>query len=283
MNNKFYWGIGVLFVLLIIGATVFVLVKDQAAMRQLETELEALQKRKDEQNTTEVSKEDQKPAEVPKEEHPEHGHFHEDGTFHSGVSTDPIQPSSLDYTPTQIQIPDGITDPNVKAAWERLDYIAHNIWEWGGKASTRALEIMAELPDPQKVAENVDTCGENEIELLDELSNLHDPRSVEFLVSYQLDSGIMGKPINEALVAMGPVSLPSLIARLNEIDGKRSIYPVPQLLVRISETYQDEIGSIVQHIILPKLEEIAASENATGSFAIGNKLDALKAIKRLTK
>ena len=284
MNNKFYWGIGVLFILLIIGATVFVIVKDRAAMRQLEIELEALQERREDQNTPEVSKEDQSTPEVSKEEHPEHGHFHEDGTFHEGVSSEPIQPPSRDYTPTQIQIPEGITDPEVIKAWERLDYIANNIWEWGGKASARALEIMAELPDPQKVAENVDhSCGEKEIELLDELSNLHDPRSVEFLVSYQLDSGIMGKPINEALVAMGPASLPSLIARLNEIDGKRPIYPVPQLLVRISETYQEEIGRIVQYIILPKLEKIAASENATGSFAIQNKLDALKAIKGLTK
>ena len=285
MLNKLYWVIGALFILLIIGTTVFVLVKDRAVMQQHETALEARQERKEEQNTTEVSKEEQNTTEVSKEEHAEQGNFHEDQTFHAGVSTDPIQPPSpsRDYTPTQVQIPDGITDPEVLKAWERLDYIAHNIWEWGGKASTRALEIMAELPDPQKVAENVESCGENEIELLDELSNLHDPRSVEFLVSFQLDSGIMGKPINEALVAMGPASLPSLIARLYEIDGKRSIYPVPQLLVRISETYQEEIGSIVQHIILPKLEEIAASENATVSFAIGNKLEALEAIKRLTE
>ncbi|MYI94658.1 hypothetical protein F4083_10125, partial [Candidatus Poribacteria bacterium] len=245
MNNKFFWGIGVLFILLIVGATVFVLVKDRPGMRQLEKELEVLQKR------MEDKKEDQSTPEDSQEEHPATGHFHEDGTFHEGVSSDPVQPPSRDYTPTQIQIPDGITDPEVIKAWERLDYIANNIWEWGGKASPRALEIMAELPDPQKVAENVDHCGEKEIELLDELSNLHDPRSVEFLVSYQLDSGIMGKPISEALVAMGPASLPSLIARLNEIDGKRPIYPVPQLLVRISETYQEEIGRIVQYIILP--------------------------------
>ena len=44
MRNKLYWGLGILIVLLI-GAFVFVMVKDQSKIRQLETDLAEVQKK----------------------------------------------------------------------------------------------------------------------------------------------------------------------------------------------------------------------------------------------
>lgn len=49
MNNKFYWGLGILIVLLI-GAFVFVMVKDQSKIRQLETDLAEAQKKREAHN-----------------------------------------------------------------------------------------------------------------------------------------------------------------------------------------------------------------------------------------
>ena len=55
---------------------------------------------------------------------------------------------SRDFTPAQVKIPEGITDPDVLAAWERVDYIAKNIWEWGGVPSQRTEELIAQLMPP---------------------------------------------------------------------------------------------------------------------------------------
>ncbi len=49
MKKKLYWGLGILIVLLI-GAFVFVMVKDQSKIQQLETELVEVQKESDEHN-----------------------------------------------------------------------------------------------------------------------------------------------------------------------------------------------------------------------------------------
>ncbi len=140
MNNKFYWGLGVLFILLTIGATVFVLVKDRSAMQQFEKELEALQELREEQNTTEVSKEDQNMQEVSKEEHPAHGHFHEDGTFHVGEDNDKPEvkytvPPGAVLEPVFPKI-DSKEDP-VEAAYKRLEYIKNNPYAVG-RGSLRA-------------------------------------------------------------------------------------------------------------------------------------------------
>ncbi len=114
MLNKLYWGMGVLFVLLIIGATVFVLVKDRTAMRQPETELETLQEQKEDQNTTEVSKEDQNTTEVSIKELPEHGHFPEDDTFPVGEHDDPTQTPSRDYPQHKYRYPMVLQTPKSK-------------------------------------------------------------------------------------------------------------------------------------------------------------------------
>ncbi len=263
MRNKLYWGIGTLFILLIIGATVIVLFKDRAAMRQLETELEALQKRKDEQNTAEVLKEDQNTPEVSKEEHPEHGHIHEDGTFHVGEHDDPIQPPSRDYTPTQIQIPDGITDPDVKAAWERLDYIANNIWEWGGVPSNRAVElidILMPLPDGFS-GPTGHRDGEEAINMLAELAWIGDPRAAEVIAKYNCEGLIGGLSIERMLIEMGVPAVPYLVSyMLDETHMPALRSNSIAALGPIAEKHRKDLGGIVEHIIIPRLEAILAEE-----------------------
>ena len=253
MNNKFCWGIGVLFILLIIGATVFVLVKDRAAMRQLEIELEALQKRKEDQNMSEVSK----------EEHPAQGHFHEDGTFHVDEHDDPIKPSSRDYTPTQIQTPDGITDPDVKAAWERLDYIANNIWEWGGVLSDRAVELIGMLmPPPDGFSGPTGhRDGEETMYLLTELALLGDPRAAEVFAIYNCEGIIGGLSIENMLVEMGVPAVPYLIPyMLDETHMPALRGNAVIVLGRIAEKHRKDLGGVVEHIIIPRLEAILSEE-----------------------
>lgn len=274
MNNKFYWGIGTLFILLIIGATVIVLVKDQAVMRQLETELEALQKRK----------EDQKPPEVSKEEHPEHGHFHEDGTFHVGEHDDPIHPLSRDYTPTQIQIPDGITDPEVKAAWKRLDYIANNIWEWGGVPSARAEELIVELMPPPTgfFGEEGHHELEGTLDLLSELKQFRDPRAAEVFATYAGEGIVGGNAMNEALVEIGVPSVPFLIPYIEPPYDRLVKNPTSAAfaLGHIGAKHRDELEGVIEHIIIPKLEALMKSNAPLMSFP---QMKASKSLKMLKK
>lgn len=257
MNNKFYWGIGVLFILLIIGATVFVLVKDRPGMRQLEKELEVLQKR------MEDKKEDQSTPEDSQEEHPATGHFHEDGTFHEGVSSDPVQPPSRDYTPTQIQIPDGITDPEVIKAWERLDYIANNIWEWGGVPSDRAVELIGILmPPPDGFSGPTGhRDGEETMDLLIELDLLGDPRAAEVIAKYMCDGIIGGRSIKSMLVEMGVPAVPYLVPyMLDETRSPLLRSRAIEVLGRIAEKHRKDLEGVVEHIIIPRLEAILSEE-----------------------
>ena len=256
MNKKLYWGLGVLIILLMIGATVFVFIKDRkdrAEIQQLEKELEALQKRKEDQNTPEVSK----------EEHPPHPHFHEDGTFHEGVSPEPITSPSRDYTPTQIQIPNGITDTEVKKAWERLEYIANNIWEWGGVPSDRAVELIGILmPPPDGFSGPTGhRDGEETMNLLIELALLGDPRAAEVFAKYMCDGIIGGRSIKNMLVEIGVPAVPYLVPYMLDETRMPALRSRPiAVLGRIAEEHRKDLGGIVEHIIIPRLEAILSEE-----------------------
>lgn len=193
---------------------------------------------------------------------------------------DPIEASTPDWTPAQVQVPEGITDPDVKAAWERLEYISQNRHQWG-QFSPRALELMDELtPLPEFGSSVGDDCDTEIIFPLDELSQLRDPRSAELLVSYQIDSGILGTPPNDALIAMGPAAVPALVDRLNDTSGDIPLATPLDLLPQIVAAYRSELGGIVEHIIIPKIEAVAAAPS-TDFFAEGNKQLALNALESI--
>lgn len=76
MRNKLYWGLGVL-IFLIIGATVFVYVKDQAEIRELEKNLADAKKLEEESNKVQhvVSKADEKSPDAPHDTQASDEHF----------------------------------------------------------------------------------------------------------------------------------------------------------------------------------------------------------------
>ena len=210
-------------------------------------------------------------AEAPIGETEQDGHVHEDGTWHEGPHEEaddtlvqPTQPPAPRGTPFANFSPDPNDDP-VAAAHKRLDYIANNLHEWG-QFSPKTLELIDDLtpmPEPPKVEGD----GDHTVDLLKELSALRDPRSAEILIKYQMESGIMGRPVDEALVAIGPASVPALIARLDDFSSDSALSIPLELLVPIVAEHRTTLGGIVEHIIIPKLEAIAASTNTYRYYA----------------
>lgn len=241
MKKQIYWGLAAL-ILLIIGG-VFLFVKNQAEIRQLEQEVAEADKLLQQHNAQQVRK--------------EKGHFHDDGTFHEGEHN-PFD--TLTWKTPVVNMPENIKDPAVAAAWKRLEEISKNRHQWGN-FSPRALELMDELtPLPELGSTEDGDCGEGIILFLDELAKLRDPRSAELLVSYQMDSGISGTPPDEALIAMGPAAVPALVARLHDNPEEKRLFTPFYLLPKIVAAHRSELGGIVEHIIIPKMEAIAASE-----------------------
>ncbi len=271
MSKRMYWGLGVL-IILIIGIGVF-FIKSEMDFADLQKETE---KR--------LTK-DQAFFEKQQQEESEHSqeHDHVDGTFHGSEHDNPLNTAPSDWTPSLVKIPEGITAPDVKAAWERLDYISKNRHQWGN-FSPRALELMEELtPLPEFGSAEYSDCGEEIIFVLEELAELRDPRSAELLVSYQIDSPIWGRPIDESLAAMGPASVPALIAGLNpERAGEVMLHVPIDLLPQIVEVHRSELDGIVEHIIIPRLVAIASPKNPE-DYELSNKMSALEALARFQK
>ncbi len=145
MRNKVYWGLGV-FIVLFIGVFVLVMINQHVQIKQLETEAKKAQDKANQMKDT---------PPVTREGHEmvQHGDHSQEVPITPDERIDVVEkvvkiPVSRDYEPTRVQIPEGITDPEVKAAWERLDYIANNIWEWGGVPSARAVELIDMLMPP---------------------------------------------------------------------------------------------------------------------------------------
>ena len=253
MKKQMKWGIATLILLLGIAA-VFIFLDQNAELRQLEKETAESDKLRQERN---------KPQETPQvQPPPQKAHVHADGNRHEEQHHDPIETEpSREYNPSPIQIPEGITDPDVKAAWERLDYISKNIWEWGGQPSAEAMELVAQLmPAPDGFSGPTGhSDAEETIELLAYLTRYNDPRAAEVFVTYYCEGRISGGSMENALVEIGPPAVPLLIPYFMED-------PIPpaeavKALGGIAEKYREDLGGVVEHIIIPRLEVIAAIEN----------------------
>ena len=260
MNKKLYWGFTPL-ILLIIGAFVFLIVKNQVEIRQLEREDATFQKQLQQQNA----------PQVPEGEHPTQGHFHDDDTFHAAETPDPIEPDeardsepepSRDFTPTQVQIPEGITDPDVIAAWERVEYIANNIWEWGGVPSPETEELIAQLMPPPDGFSGPTGHGDAEatIDLLGSLDR-NDPRTAEVMATYNCEGLIGGLGPEIGLGNMGPPAVPYLIPYMLDMELMPALRSrAIAALGRIAEKHSEDLGGIVDHILIPRWETILAEE-----------------------
>lgn len=261
MKHKLYWGF-VTFILLIIGAFVFLIVKNQAEIRQLKKEAAALQKQRQQQESEQVPQ----------------GHFHDDGTFHAGEPPDPIQqdgtPQSERHDEPKVQYtaPKGaVTKPNfpkidpkedpVKAAYKRLDYIKDNPYAWGGIHSPRATELINQLLPAEVPVDHAH--GDLISQQIYELSAQGDPRAAEVLIAYMCDGGTGGSAMFDALEEIGPPAVPYVLPYLERFVAEGGITSVGMFyaLGGIGARYGDDLGGILDHIIIPKLKVIAADED----------------------
>lgn len=62
---------------------------------------------------------------------------------------------------------------------------------------------------------------------------------------------------------MGPAAVPALVARLDDLSGETYLISVMNYLSQIIAEHRSELGGIVEHIIILKLEAIAASNVRT--------------------
>ena len=272
-SNRLFMGALAFFVLIVVGGTLYLRHIERQGQVELERTQERLKQWEAQQKQT---------PKVPEGDTAQGGPFHADGTWHPGpheTEAPMVSPPVSDtgaVSASSVKIHDGITDPDILEAWQRLDYIAKNPFQWGGRPSDRALELMDELT-PMWVFDDPHDHGEELMMMLDMLAEERDPRSAALLLMYQLDSGVSGRPVKDALVAMGPASVPALIARLNPEDAAEApLSTVIKLLPPIVEQHRSELGGIVDYILIPRLEAIAR-----GTGYIGNISRARKALERL--
>lgn len=293
MKRNLYWGIAIL----IISASVFLFVKTRVENRSETLELKREIAEKDlllQQNSPEETN-------VPPVQPPA-GHVREDGTFHEGNPPDPIPPAG---TPP-LDIPDkpkvqwtapkeAVTkpvfpkvDPNedpVKAAYKRLEYIKNNPYAWGGVHSPRATELIAALMTASGPIRLIDhNHGEVVIELIEELTEQGDPRGAEVLIAHMCDGDTLGPSMTDALEEIGPPAMPYILPYLEKVithqDKEMMSIGMFDALGRIGARYSDDLGGIVQHIIIPKLQVIAADEN-NERYDSGSVVFAREALDRL--
>ena len=273
MKHKLYWGGATLIFLLILGAFVFLTVKNQAEIRQLEREAAEAQKLLLQRNA----------PQVPQGEHPPHAHFHEDGTFHEGAPEDPIATDpQVQYTApegavTKPDFPkvDPKADP-VKAAYERLEYIKNNPYAWGGVHSERATELIAELMPASVPIDHVH--GDLIIEQIEELCEQDDPRAAEVLIAHMCDGGTVGTPMVDALAEIGPPAVPYILPYVRENFVMTAM--AVEVLGLIGARYRGDLGGIVDYIIIPKLEVIVRDKD-NERYDSGSVIDAREALDRL--
>ncbi len=264
MNKKTIWGVATLIILLI-GAVGFLFYRQSMEIEQLKKEVAQDEK------VLEQHRKQKTPEGVEgglDTSHPDF-HFHEDGTPHIGTHDEP----KAEYT-----APEGaVTQPDfsnikpnedpVKAAYKRLEYIKNNPYAWGGVHSERATELIAELmPASEPIQLRDHNHGEVVGELIFELCLQNDPRAAETLIAMTCDTGIGMVNIDDALEEIGPPAVPYILPYLEKgmkEEGSNILinWTVFNSLTRIGVRYRDDLGGIIDHIIIPKFKEIAADED----------------------
>ncbi len=257
MSKKMYWGIATL-IILIITATVWGVLHNRAYIKQLENDLAVERKM--------LEDHDKPPEQVDPQEldtsHPDF-HIHEDGTPHIGRHDEPkaqyTAPEGAVLKPDFPKV-DPKEDP-VKAAYKRLEYIKNNPYAWGGVYSPRATELIDQLmPALVPIDHN---HGDEMIEQIEELCEQNDPRAAEALIALMCEGGIIGRSMFDALDEIGPPAVPHILPYLEKgiAEGGYITLAVFESLGRISARYRSDLGGIVNHIIIPKLEVIIADED----------------------
>ena len=232
-----------------------------------------------------------KPVEVekPKETKPpvgdpSEGHVHADGTFHEGTheaDDPPAVSASKSYIPEGAAVtpdfpPVDPTQDPVEAAYKRLEYIKNNPYAWGGVHSERVTELIAQLMPPPVLVAHGD--GEEVYVLIEELIVENDPRAAAVLITNICDGAIAGHSMFDGLVAIGPPAVSYILPYLREDNVWAGM--CAQFLARIAIDYPSDLGGIVDHIIIPKIAEIAGDEHFE-SYGSGTVIDAKAALLML--
>ena len=175
------------------------------------------------------------------------------------------------------------TDDPVKAAYKRLEYIKNNPYAWGGVYSPRATELIAELIPARYATDHND--GDEMDLLIYELCQQRDPRAAEALIAIMCDGGAMGQIMFDTLEVIGPPAVPYILPYLEREETYGSDWivinlPVFDSLSRIGVRYRDDLGGILDHIIIPKFKEIAADED-NERYGRSTVIDAREALDRL--
>ena len=182
-----------------------------------------------------------------------------------------------------------VVDPNadpVAEAYKWVAYLKNNPYAWGGVHSERATELIAVLMPPPFLWDHAHGC---EVDAqIQELIAQNDPRAAEVLITTLCEGSVSRKEMYDALVEIGPPAVPYLLHYLEKgIAGNAYIYPaVFESLGRIGERYRGDLGGIVDHILIPKLEGIAADardEDFAAKYArfFAAVMEAQKALLRL--
>lgn len=173
-------------------------------------------------------------------------------------------------------------DDPVAKAWAKLDELAENRFAWGGNTSPQTPGLIAQLtPTVEYFAteDDAEAIGD----LLDELAYLRDPRSIETLIAYQCAGNILTGDVDQALIDMGPISVPHLIPYLDSMgetnEGTVGMGVAVDILSFVGMQHRADLDGIVEHIILPKLEELHANDAIMYPIAVSIK-EAIARLKR---
>ena len=203
------------------------------------------------------------------------GHWHGD-EWHAGPhgADETVQPEEPKTHVAWKPPPGAVTKPNfptvdpnadpVEEAYKRLEYIKNNPYAWGGVHSERATELIAQLMPPPVLIDH--DHGDEVSALMYELAQQGDPRAAEVFAGLLSPTyeGYTGG--GDALVAIGPPSVPYILPYLEREDTMGSDWIVVKggvfdSLSHIGVRYRSDLGGIVDHLIIPKFQEIAADEN----------------------
>ncbi len=169
-----------------------------------------------------------------------------------------------------LQRPDSITDPEVKAAWDLVESLKTNIWDYGGQPTPRATELIDTLmPPPDRFrGETAHDDVEVTLELLSELSGFRDPRAAVVFATYAGEGIVSGHSLKQALVEIGPPAIPYMLPYIEPPYNRFEKNPLEIIhaLGPIGVQHREELEGVIKHIIIPKLEAFIEAEHTMLMF-----------------
>ncbi len=179
-----------------------------------------------------------------------------------GIAARPGVSASREYTPAVVDIPEGITEPAVLAAWHRVEYIANNIWAWGGVPNPATPGLIAQLmPSPDGFS---GPTGHSDMEeTFNRLGSLdtNDPRSIVVMATYYCGGRVGGLGPENALARMGVAAVPYLIRYMLDMEHSPNLRSRAIIVLgKIAARHRADLEGIVEHILIPRWESILAQE-----------------------